>query len=245
MVKKSKQLLVFIYSIRIRIFTLTELLITISIIMILASILFPAFNKARKNVQSIYCVNNAKQQGLAFGMYHNDYNSYFPHYNTDIIGGTDLWNHVLIKPGYIKISSFVCPSLNSTAYLQNAYNTLRGLIYTGYGYNYEGPGCLASIEGASGYSKYNSMSRITKPSSLYVVMDTASGDTAAYYGYYRVKRWFDAGQATVGLADARHSSSVNILYGDGHAGGTKVRDKANAYLSIGDYSTNPEKWYGN
>jgi len=230
---------------RFRLFTLAELLVVISIIIILSSILLPALNKSKEKVRSIYCVNNNRQQGLAFGMYLNDYDSYFPHYNLDMMGGFDLWNNVLIKPGYIKISSFICPSMKDVKYEQNIYNSSRGLIYTGYGYNYEGPGSMYSTMGDEGYYMYNRLSRIKKPSLMYVVMDTASGDTDAYYGYYRVKRWFDAGKPTVGLPDGRHLLSVNILYGDGHAAGSRITSKINPYQSLGDFNTAPEKWNGN
>jgi len=61
-----------------KVFTLVELLFVIAIIVILASILFPVFARARENSSRSSCQSNLKQIGLGFLQYTQDYDERFP-----------------------------------------------------------------------------------------------------------------------------------------------------------------------
>lgn len=66
-------------------FTLTELLIVIAILMILAAVLFPAFSRAKENARAIQCKNNLRQIGVALQIYVGDFGMYpFHYYGPDL-----------------------------------------------------------------------------------------------------------------------------------------------------------------
>jgi len=56
-----------------RAFTLTELLVVITIVALLAALLLPALNRSKQQAQGTYCVNNLKQMQAAWTLYADDF----------------------------------------------------------------------------------------------------------------------------------------------------------------------------
>lgn len=64
-------------------FTLIELLVVVSIIALLAAILFPVFSRARENARRASCQSNLKQINLGLMQYAQDCDDTLPHFTFD------------------------------------------------------------------------------------------------------------------------------------------------------------------
>jgi len=60
-------------------FSLIELLIVIAVISLLLSIGLPAFSRCRSLAEQAVCQSHLRQWGLAFELYANNNNDYYPH----------------------------------------------------------------------------------------------------------------------------------------------------------------------
>lgn len=84
-------------------FTLVELLVAVTIIAVLAAILFPVFAKARDKARQAHCQSNLRQMTAAVLMYASDYDDQTPSANFR----ADL---ILIQPYLKNQDVFRCPS---------------------------------------------------------------------------------------------------------------------------------------
>ena len=105
-------------------FTLVGLLIIIAVIAILAAMLLPALASAKRKAQRINCVNNLKQDGLAFRLWNPGYKNNMGRYpmtvstnrNGTMEYASDVFRHFQVMSNELGTPKIlVCPADDRTA----------------------------------------------------------------------------------------------------------------------------------
>ena len=208
-------------------FTLVELLIVIAIIGILASLLLPALKLAKDAAKKSLCASNMKQLGLAWAFYYEDYNGYLPVAKTISWGAPwtnyQLWHYLMrdylnepnmafsLTPGSTQIMKqkfMFCPASN-----QGPPSEIWVVTYgmNNFGIGGENPG--------SGAKAWINIGQVRKFSDAVAFCDTTNAaDPKRIQGYpyatYNCDHIWN-----------RHGNTVNVLYADLHADGSKGRNE--------------------
>lgn len=219
---------------KVQFFTMIELLMVVTIIIILSSILLPVFSKVKHKSRAIQCTMNLKQSGLATVSYCNDY-TFFPIIYGPIKKGEKTFStyesfHVLLAE-YLGYGNFSNDFSDWNAF--SLYET------PGEGWSSNSPhrprgvwNCPAAetkyFEYASNINTYGR--RITDlkyPSNIIILADGyRCFGGPMYENNYPAKAHTDASWYWLKLlatdTPGPHSSSKNLLHGDFHVG--KIRD---------------------
>jgi prepilin-type N-terminal cleavage/methylation domain-containing protein/prepilin-type processing-associated H-X9-DG protein len=226
-------------------FTLIELLIVISIIAILASLLFPAFSQAKSRAQSIQCKNNLHQIGLGVQMYVHD-NQHYPMYGrsrsvVEPIGSK--WYRDILPYIQNKWTNnlFKCPSYKFFVFDGTSIESHSIHVSLGsYGYNFgianeQGIylyGLAGKFTGNALIDRDNSVSEndIRHPSQMIALGDSLSitDDKKLVLGMEILSRklHYDAWKVLVvsERASSRHNTKLNYAFCDGHVDSLKTKD---------------------
>lgn len=201
-------------------FTLIELLITIAIIAVLAAMLLPALNAARKKAQAIKCTSNLKQLGQGILFYTDDNKDYFPYHDL----GTNEWYYrcsPYLFPGATrasltgtnaatgakvkKTSILFCPANVDVSWAHYYYGSNYGFNSTLFGYTTWG-GTPTEPQVC------RKITMVKKPSQSMMLMDV--NKTSGYD--YRIQYPSPLMGGPTYIGAAIHSLQDNFLFVDGH-----------------------------
>jgi len=203
-------------------FTLVELLVTISIIAVLATLLLPTIAVAMEKSRRVVCSSNFKQCGLALYSYAADHDDRLPRVNTNSNTDADVYQMAgmpslvtLMRPFITDFKVWRCPATRSVP-IDDPRNTTAtrrmSLVYwphLSYGTSpnaFSSPGNLA----------HHSSKTALMQDQLYLW----SGQWRANHSRGGVLQAPLAGNPSLAMYFNGQPRGVNILHGDGHVSWT-------------------------
>lgn len=180
------------------------MLVVVAILVLLASLLFPALRSAREAAFAVKCAGNLRQIGVAASLYTDDYDGVWPIGAYSQNGDRSRWDtswHDLLAPRLGTGTVFFCPSAPLSTPYRWAY------------------GCNRFI---SGWFLGANGAMISKPEQEVFVSEKRSGDWVVWSPLERSDPYWTP-------LDRRHANRVNILWADGHV---SAKDPANLIMRV-------------
>ena len=204
-------------------FTLIEMLVTIAIISILSSILFPVFARARENARRASCLSNMKQLALAVLMYTQDNDGKLVEYTFNISATNPAPNGCTtsgcygqmdpIRPYVKNTQIFYCPDApRFTNTTPNAYATHYGFPAV------IGTSVICAIPYNIATPVTTALDSVPYPSHTCLLGETyfPSGTSYTASGWGFPVFYAITGTALPYPLEDRHMEGANYAYMDGH-----------------------------
>ncbi|HWC60028.1 MAG TPA: type II secretion system protein [Verrucomicrobiae bacterium] len=214
-----------------RAFSLVELLVTIAIIAVIASLLLPALSSAKNKARQTECVGNLRQWGLAFRLYADDNSDFLPRRGQGVqtlakIDRPEDWFNALpfyfgLQPFQSMVSNNAAPSAHSkSVFICPVAENPGATYFLPYGMNMNL--CPWNLPLQTKFTE------VLQPDTV-VAMADAPGPYASTYP-----------SAQPYSLVARHGSKVNLLFLAG-----QVQSFAGSYVgcNIGDPNHSDVRWH--
>jgi prepilin-type N-terminal cleavage/methylation domain-containing protein/prepilin-type processing-associated H-X9-DG protein len=189
-------------------FTLVELLVVITIIAVLAALLFPVLNSARHKAWETACASNLRQLSLAVDMYAQDHDERFPPSHTIAHEPYASWREA-IQPYVRDRGILACPAWEHRG-AKGA--ELRPELQATYAMNaWLAPPDRTMVGGAAGTPA--SLAEIVHPAATVLLCDAGYSNSPVALDF---DHYLTLGMQEQVLPTERHQEAANFSFVDGH-----------------------------
>lgn len=228
-------------------FTLTELLLVIAVIAILACLFLPVLSRAKEQARTVQCISNVRQLTLALNLYVDDYGHYPLAYGpASRTTSSQSWQDTLSPYLSETTSNSVFQIIRCPSYRQYGTFAVGGarifVPFSIYGYSSGSAYSLSPTQNDSANPRYLQVSAVVVPSQMIAVGDAymialdvpkiVLGSTDLHYIPIKYREKLPGYEREQLAVRARHHARHVVGFCDGHVEailfGTLFADNAEA-----------------